>query len=1114
MSPERSEVQGDPLERITDPHPAVQGPITPPPVDLGPPAATFAEQAMSRLNEAAQHITDADGNRRAPRASRLSPMRDISADIQRESTPMPIMPVDIQLTGTPTPSMPVDRARDNTPIPTGPDISGAITRPPGQPDEDLSRHLPDLWPWLQDSDTGEHSADLWTNHTDPLISRRVPTSVEGAAIEAEDIRRALATGAITAPLPALRGPSRRVRVAFSILIIMNILALTGIIGTLISVVLIHPYRSATSQAGPPTLTLSSNVAALGQTITLHITHFFPSTRVLLTHDVQEPVQAGGGAGSSLVKVDATGSVNAAVVIDTTWTLGSHVIQAEDVTTRYTASATLQITGAGPSRPPHFLIDGPAIVDMGTDYQDTNTIQTLTLHNMGSGSISWQGSSDQPWLMLSPPQGIFSAYQTISIAAQRANLKPGNYKATLTFFSHVSSAQYLHVIMTVRPLPANAGPILEATPAASSFTATDGGADPTPQPLTVANPGTRPLNWSLNMSMPPSQATQSSYFHALGTGANWLNGDQISGVIAANSTSVIHLLVHSRYLLPGVYTGTLVFSGQRGTLDPIQNAVVSLTIEPRCGLLTSLGNVAFTTVVGQSNPGNQTVNLTATSSCPGTINWQAVPSVNWLSITPANGQLRGAASTISAIGVNALGLKAGIYSGTIAFVTGQNTQAVTVRLIVQPPPPPTAPIMAASPLSLNFNSTQGQGNPPSQDVTITNTGGGPLHWHTSVTALLTSWLNISPSGGTIDPTETGQLMVNINTGGLTPGTYLGQITLYGTDRHGVSAAGSPQVLSVSLQVLPPCALTQPSLSALAFSAVQGGPNPQKQSVTLTASGTCNWPLQWNTSVSGAPAWLTLKPTSGPQAIGVEVDTSIAGLSAGTYTSQISISATDSSGIPAQGSPQKVSVTLTVLPPCTLQVPTASLAFTAPQGSTAPPGQSLTFNAPGNCVTPVTWKLTSDQSWLVPPASGTFDGTGSATVQVNVNPATLAPGTYNAQITVAISDASGRTVQNSPQTVAVKLTVTPASFSISGTVTLCVGTGCTPTPPTTATLTLMNGATQVAMVTADASGNYTFSNIPQGTYTLNISATDSGGTTHLGTNSITVTGNQTFNVSLTS
>jgi outer membrane protein assembly factor BamB len=95
--------------------------------------------------------------------------------------------------------------------------------------------------------------------------------------------------------------------------------------------------------GLPTLTLSPNVTYTGTTIQLSIKNFTPSTRVALTHDSQIPIHIDGG--SSIITVGPAGSANVDVTIDSSWGTGFHLIVAEDLKTRYTASTTLLITGS-------------------------------------------------------------------------------------------------------------------------------------------------------------------------------------------------------------------------------------------------------------------------------------------------------------------------------------------------------------------------------------------------------------------------------------------------------------------------------------------------------------------------------------------------------------------------------------------------------------------------------------------------------------------------------------------------------------------------------------------------------------------------------------------------
>lgn len=1104
MSSENGGIHDAPLECITSPHPIIpaQALVTPFPSFSGsrqfqPSAPTFphayaVDQTIDRLNRAAQRIAEVEPNhRRLPRASRLSPLHDISADIRRESTPMPQMP-------------------------------GAAVREQsrqGEQGEDLSKRMPDLWPW-HDVDEGEGASenDSWSNLTDPLMRRQFPNSAETARIEEEDMRRAIAAGLITQPiLPRSRlypiFSLRFVRIAF---VVFAILALAFLVvdGVLLSFAFIHPRHTPPVVNGPPALTLSTNVVTVGQTVTLHIQHFSANTHVFLTHDIQEMVQLTNS--SALVAVGATGSADVQMLVDESWGPGYHTLEAEDVTTRYTANATLQIINAGPTRPSRLLV-GTTELDLGADYSGANTSQTLTLHNTGGGSITWTGSSDQPWLMLTPTQGTFSANQPITVAVERAGLKPGDYKGTLIFSSNVGPDERIPVQMSVRPLPTNAGAVMAITPPVLSFTSLDGGANPNAQMLMINNPGTQPLNWTLTDINPVTTTSQAAFLlhifdiHAGKVQGNWLTTDRMEGTVAPQGTSFLYVLVNSHNLLPGVYTNVLTFTGNQGAVNSPQSISVSLTIQPHCGLTLNTGLISFTAVSGQSNPSNQSLGFGATTSCAGMINWKAVSMVPWLTVTPASGQLKGATSTVTAVGVNTTGLKPATYTSNIAFLAAQSTQSVVVQLIVQPPPQPSAPIIGATPLNLNFNTTQGMPNPPGQVVTITNTGSSQLIWHTTVNTLALSWLGASPTGGSIPAGQTGQVAININTAGLSPNTYTGQIVLNGADGNGVTASGSPQTITVQLVVLPLCTLEQPSASVVAFSAVQGTVDPSPQSVAITASGNCSWPLNWNATIANAPSWLKLSATSGTfvqsgQSTSLSVIATISNLNVGTYKTQISIVTNDVTNIPVQGSPQTFAVTLSVLQPCTLQVSKANFSFTVAQGQAAPAPQPFGLSEAGSCVPPVSWSAigdTNSSSWLV--LSPATSGTGSATVNVGVNAQNLGPGVYAGTITVTASGSGGAVVQNSPQTLSVTLTVT--GYTLRGTVLACVDSVCTSSSPLPgASLKLVNTTTnQTVTVTADSSGKFSFTNLALGAYALTATGSDATNN-YTGSATLTLTGNQ--------
>jgi len=227
-----------------------------------------------------------------------------------------------------------------------------------------------------------------------------------------------------------------------------------------------------------------------------------------------------------------------------------------------------------------------------------------------------------------------------------------------------------------------------------------------------------------------------------------------------------------------------------------------------------------------------------------------------------------------------------------------------------------------------------------------------------------------------------------------------------------------------------------------------------------------------------------------------------LNAGTYSTQISISATDGSNTPVQS----FTVTVTVLPPCQLQVGSSNLPFSVGQGQSSPSPQSFSLSETGNCTLPVTWQATGDSassSWLVvgPPSSGT----GSATVSVGVNASSLAPGSYSGMITVSASGNGGAVVQNSPRTVNVTLTVT--GYTFSGSVIACSDTSCTTTKALAgSSVSLLNNATnQAIVVTANGSGNFSFTSLALDPYTLTVTGTD-GTTNYLGNVSFKMTGDK--------
>jgi hypothetical protein len=502
-------------------------------------------------------------------------------------------------------------------------------------DEDMSTPGIPALPVSEEADADSLEDEMLPDEADPLLTRHLPSIAESILIEEEDIQRAIEQGEYIAPdllsSPKPRLPGKRplvprsLRLAFFLLSVVTVLALIG--GGVVAF-LNPPHQTVHAKVAKalPALTVTPGIVHADQIVLLHINNFSPLAKIRLTHDIQETVRTDTGSPFIMLSVDGDG--DARILVDDTWGPGSHMIEAEDVVTHYTASAVLQVLNNLPLRPPHLRASLPGTtaallgpLDVGANEQGANTLQSLVLHNTGGGWVSWSAVSNQPWLMISPQQGIFRDGQRIFVAVTRANLKPGDYNGTITIVSNGGAPIIVQLKMTVLPLPASdatVSSIMLVTPPVFSFTSIDGGADPAPQSLTISDPGSQPLHWSLAISSSVDTYNQNFYAE---DDVNWLRIDTTAGTVLPGASSKLQLHVHSQNLLPSVYNALLTFTSGLETLNTPQVVAISLTVQSRCGVATNLGNLAFTTTAGQSTAGSQLLALNTSSGCTGVINWQ-------------------------------------------------------------------------------------------------------------------------------------------------------------------------------------------------------------------------------------------------------------------------------------------------------------------------------------------------------------------------------------------------------------------------------------------------------------------------------------------------------------
>jgi hypothetical protein len=120
---------------------------------------------------------------------------------------------------------------------------------------------------------------------------------------------------------------------------------------------------------------------------------------------------------------------------------------------------------------------------------------------------------------------------------------------------------------------------------------------------------------------------------------------------------------------------------------------------------------------------------------------------------------------------------------VTVIAGADTPAVSFSVGAA-----GGPVLSVQPASLTFGGAVGGPNPAAQPLTISNVGTGTLSWSASDDA---GWLNLDSTSGTAPST----VWASVNIGGLSAGTYQGDITVTG----GGGAQNSPQVVSVTLNV---------------------------------------------------------------------------------------------------------------------------------------------------------------------------------------------------------------------------------------------------------------------------------------------------------------------------
>jgi Big-like domain-containing protein/BACON domain-containing protein len=188
-------------------------------------------------------------------------------------------------------------------------------------------------------------------------------------------------------------------------------------------------------------------------------------------------------------------------------------------------------------------------------------QTLTISNTGGGTLSWSAQTSTTWLTLSPASGTGNGAVTASVAT--GTLTAGSYSGSITLSATGTASVTIPVVLTITAAPVS--PAIGVSPTSLSFTAQQGGGNPTPQTVTVNNTGGGTLTWSVSQDVPWLSHTPDT-----GTGRGTVTISVTTGTLTADTyhgVVTLSALGASAVQVPVTFTVTSAPVVSRASLPP-------------------------------------------------------------------------------------------------------------------------------------------------------------------------------------------------------------------------------------------------------------------------------------------------------------------------------------------------------------------------------------------------------------------------------------------------------------------------------------------------------------------------------------------------------------------
>jgi hypothetical protein len=273
-------------------------------------------------------------------------------------------------------------------------------------------------------------------------------------------------------------------------------------------------------------------------------------------------------------------------------------------------------------------------------------QALNISNIGGGILSiWRvvaayADYGLDWLSFSPTTCGTNSI-SVTVSCNIAGLTRGTYDATIYITDTDAVNSPVNIPVTLNVLPPAPPPTIGYNPISFSFTATQGGSNPSNKTLSISNTGGGTLNWSVSDN------------------ATWLGLSPTSGT----NSGTVTVSVNIAGLTAGTYNTTITITATGATNSPV-NIPVTLTINVPPVILLPNGSEVIpsgsTYTIRWSAP-PEAVKFTLKYSINNGSTWKLIAknvtgtSYNWIVPCPNNNK---ANSLVKVIGFNASGIKVG------------------------------------------------------------------------------------------------------------------------------------------------------------------------------------------------------------------------------------------------------------------------------------------------------------------------------------------------------------------------------------------------------------------------------------------------------------------------